>query len=373
VRIALVVTGGLHPGGREQVIPALLWFLERLAREHDVHAFALRHLPVRSTYQLHGATVHDLGRPEGRVRQTIALQRALRAAGPFDVIHGYFADPAGWVAAVAGRTMGIPTLVTCDSGEFTSLPQIDYGLQRTWRGRVSVKTACRFASGVHVMSTFMETLAQQQRLSPTRIVFGVDLGRFSFRETPDGPPWRLLQVASLNAVKDQSTALQALAIVRQRLNVELDLVGEDTLGGALQQRAASLGIANAVRFHGFLPQDALPALHRAAHLYVQTSLHEAAGVSVLEAAAAGLPVVGTRVGFVSDWAGKAAVAVPPGDPRALAHAIVDLLHDAGRRRDLAHAARAWVEQHDADHTARAMVRLYESLASSSRVRPDGQR
>ena len=85
------------------------------------------------------------------------------------------------------------------------------------------------------------------------------------------------------------------------------------------------------------------------------------GVAVFEAAAANVPVVGTRVGFVSDWDGAAAVAVPPGDPARLAAAIVQLLENPQRRHAIAHVAREWVERHDADHTATAMTELYRSL------------
>src|SRR6478672_10889644 len=100
MKIALVLTGGLHPSGREQIIPAWLWLVERLASHHEVHAFTLRHLPQPMTYQLAGATVHDLGRPQGHWAQWKALSAAMGAHAPFDVIHGYWADPAGVLAAL---------------------------------------------------------------------------------------------------------------------------------------------------------------------------------------------------------------------------------------------------------------------------------
>ena len=372
MRIAFVVTGGLHPSGREQIIPALKTLIEHLARDHDVHAFALRHLHKSTTYSLAGATIHDLGRPPGRFRQWRALSRAIRRVGGFDIIHGYWADPAGLLAAIAGRRFSIPVVVTCDSGEFISLPQIGYGLQRSTRTRAVVSTATQLASAVHVTTAFMSALAAKRGVAATCIPMGIDVSRIPFNDArPQGPPWRLLQVASLNRVKDQTALLRALALLRRSADVTLDLVGEDTLDGELQREAAALGLSTHVAFHGFVPNDNLAPFHREAHVYVQSSLHESAGVSVLEAAAAGVPVVGTQVGFVSDWAGRGAVSVPPGNHERLAAAILDLLQRPASGASLAHAARAWVEQHDANYTARALGRLYESVRSGAR--PERQR
>src|SRR5919201_2869321 len=82
MRIGLVVTGGVDASGRERVVPALLWLIERLARRHDVHVFALHYYREPRTYPLLGAKVHDLGRVEGppgfrRLRVGSRLRRAL--------------------------------------------------------------------------------------------------------------------------------------------------------------------------------------------------------------------------------------------------------------------------------------------------------
>ena len=89
MRVALVLTGGVDRSGRERVIPALLSFVERLARRHELIVYALRYHEQPCTYPLLGATVHDLGRPQGLGRQYGALVRSLRRDGPFDVIHAY--------------------------------------------------------------------------------------------------------------------------------------------------------------------------------------------------------------------------------------------------------------------------------------------
>ena len=95
VRIALVVTGGVDRSGRERVIPVLVALIERLARRHHVFVYVLRYHDRPCTYPLLGATVRDLGRPAGLRRQFSALMRALRQDGPFDVLHAYWAMPAG--------------------------------------------------------------------------------------------------------------------------------------------------------------------------------------------------------------------------------------------------------------------------------------
>jgi glycosyltransferase involved in cell wall biosynthesis len=177
----------------------------------------------------------------------------------------------------------------------------------------------------------------------------------------------LLQAASLNHVKDQATLLRALAIVRRSVDARLDLVGEDTLGGRLQADATALGIADAVRFHGFVPHDELAPFHERAHLYVQSSRHEGGGIAVLEAAAAGLPIVGTRVGYVSDWHPRAAAAVAPGDADALAAAILTLLADGAQRAALALAAHDLALRHDVDSAAARLSGLYESLRAPHRT------
>jgi glycosyltransferase involved in cell wall biosynthesis len=370
MNIAFIVSGGLHPSGREQVIPTLLALLERLGRRHHVHAFSVRHLREAASYALGGVNVHDLGRPGSgkflrRWNEWRALRTALAQHGPFDVIHGYWADPAGLLAVAAGRRLGVPSVVTCDSGEFVAVPDIRYGMQRAARTRALVSVACRLATRVHVATQYMQQLAAARGCDALQIPIGVDVKALSPSQSrTEGPPWRLLNVASLNRVKDHATLVDAFATAARRIDVRLDLVGEDTLNGAIQAHAARLGLADRLAFHGFRPFDELPAFYNAAHLYVQSSRHEAAGAAVMEAAACGVPIVGTRVGYVADWDAEAAVAVPPADAPALARAIVEALHDPARRAYLAAHARAFAETHDVDWTATELERLYASLLAT---------
>ncbi|MGE5245794.1 MAG: glycosyltransferase family 4 protein, partial [Betaproteobacteria bacterium] len=374
MRVGLVAAGGFDRSGCDRVIPALLWLVERLARRHDVHVFVLRHYAEPCTYQLAGATIHDLGRvtaPRGLSTAVHArrLVRALRRAGPFDVLHGYWAAPAGLAAGLAGRWLDIPALVSFDSGELVSLPDCDYGLQRSARERASVRLTARLAERLHVCSAHMLRLARAAGLEAECVPLGVDTQLFQPpARLPVGPPWRLVHVASLRPVKDQQTLLRAMALLlaRRADDIHLDIVGEDTLDGALQAQCAVLGLTRHVTFHGFQRISRLPAFYDRAHLHVLTSRHEAAGVVVLEAAACGVPTVGSCTGYVADWAPDAACAVPPGDPGELADAIDSLLDDPARRAALAAEAERRARAMSADRTAMGIEGLYAGVLQHRR-------
>src|SRR5262245_47937717 len=364
MRIALVVTGGFDASGRQHVIPTLLALVERLARKHDVFVYVLRYLTHPSTYRLLGATIRDLGRPTGLRQQYGRLLVALKNDGPFDVLHAYWGLPAGFVTAIAGRRLHVPSIVTCDSGEFVALPDIGYGLQLRSRQRLAIRITARLATKLTVCAQYQAQLAAAHGWSPCIIPFGVDCSAFVPGERIEGPPWRLLHIASLNPVKDHETLLQSFqALLKHGINAHLDLVGEDTLRGAAPALAARLGIADRVSFLGFQPTDALIPIYQRSHLFVLSSRHEAAGAVVLEAAACGVPVVGTAVGYIADWAPDRAVAVPTQNPAALADAIRESLLNRERREQRAAAARRWTVAHDVDWTSRELDHLYATLTT----------
>jgi glycosyltransferase involved in cell wall biosynthesis len=371
VKIALVVPGGLHPSGEREVVPSWLALFEHLSTRHELHAFVLKHLRDAQTYHLRGFTVHDLGRPSSglgltRIAQDRALMNALARVGPFDLIQGFFADPAGQLAARAGKRLNIPSVVTCDSGEFVSLPEIGYGSRRTSSGRRVVAEACTLATQVHVCTQFMADLAAAHKIRATIIpltsISSKTEGTSISAPRAKGASFRLVQVASLSRVKNQRLVIDALRLVREKVNAHLDLVGEDTLGGGLQNYAADCGLGTHVTFHGFLPQEGVRQILSTADLYVQSSLHEAAGVSVLEAAASSVPAIGTRAGYVADWSPQRAMALNNATPGSLADAIIALHADPQQRRTLAEAARAFALEHDAAWSAAKFDELYRRLA-----------
>lgn len=365
MRIALIVPGGVERSGTERVIPALLWLIERLAQRHEMHVFALEQYPQPCSYRLLGAMVHNLGTPVWLPRLRMAywwpaLVNRLRAYGPFDVLHAFWAAPTGLLAATAGRILQIPSIVSLAGGELVALPDIDYGSQVRRLDRQKVAATLRLATTTTVSSRYMAILAHGHGIRPQVVPLGVPAASCSTGQpVAAGPPWRLLHVASLNRVKDQPTLLRAFDLVRAREpGIALDIIGADTLQGEIQAMAHAMGLAGHITFHGFLPSERVRRFFQQAHLLVLPSRHDAAPVVMLEAAACAVPTVGTAVGYAADWAPKRALAVPVGDAGALATGILALLRDDRRRIDMGQAAYCWARAYDADWTAAQFQALY---------------
>lgn len=373
MRVVIIVPGGVDRGGQERVIPALLWLIERLARRHRVLVIALAQEPQPDVYPLLGAQVVNLGSAASRVagfglmRRLRQVRKAIHDHGGADVVHAFWVGTTSTLAVLMGRWLRVPVVVSVGGGELLWLPDIGYGGAGTRRGRAHAGLAWRLADGVSGGSQFVLERVRPRRADARWVPLGVDRGSFAGPvDRPAGPPWRLLHVASINRVKDQTTLLHALRrVLDEAPDVWLDWVGEDTLHGALQQLAADLGVAHAVHFHGVLPVRALPSLYQQAHLLIQSSRHESQGVAVCEAAACGVPTVGTAVGLVNELAPHAAWRVPVGDATALANGILTLLRHPDQRQQMGAAAQVWSQAHDADWTAHTFEALYESLRAQS--------
>lgn len=256
MKIAIVVPGGVDRSGVERVIPCLLWLIERLAAGDEVHVFALHQETRPGSWPLLGAQVVNAGGRLWRVRslrQMFAEHRRAR----FDVIHAFWAAGPGSVAATFSKAIGVPMVVTLPGGDLVGLPDIGYGAQLTRRGRLRVRFALAQAAAVVVPNRWMAAQAAAFGVASTVIPYGVALDRWPAlpprRRTE--PTLRLVHVANLNAVKDQPTLLKAArGLVGRGIDFRLEIIGLDTMAGAMQRLSDDLGLTRYVTFHGFLPQ-----------------------------------------------------------------------------------------------------------------------
>jgi glycosyltransferase involved in cell wall biosynthesis len=365
VRVAIIVPGGVDRTGIDRVVPAFLWLIERLARRHEVHVFAIRQEPEPGTWKLLDAQVHNIGSARGTIRRLLARFGAEHRSGkPFNVVHAFF----GWCgtpAALIGWRFRIPVVFHPAGGEFVDLHDIDYGMRTTLRGRISLRVALAGADRITVASGPMQALAATCGVNAERVPLGVALDRWpprAPRPRDTSRPLRLLHVGDIRPVKDQTMLMTAMGHLRDAgLAFSLDVVGLDTTDGAIQRSTAARRVESVTRWHGVLRREALRQLMEDADILLVSSRHEAGPLVVLEAAVAGVPTIGTAVGHIADWAPDAAVAVSVGDAAALARETVGLAADEPRRLAIAREAQRRATAMDADSTAAAFERIYEDL------------
>ena len=332
MRIGLVVPG-FSANAADWCIPALRHLARQLAGDDDVRVVALRYPYRAGRYRIEGADVLALG---GAARRGVGVlevwRRAVSALAaehrrqPFDVLHAFWATESGMLAAIAGRLLRVPTLVSLAGGELVALPAIAYGDQRLAWERCKVRTSLRLASAVTAGSDYVRHIAERhvQHGRLYRAPLGVPLDLFR-----PGTPGRtiddaaVVHVGTLTPVKDQATLLRAFAVARARLGRgSLDIVGAGPVRGELAQLAHTLDVAPSVRFLGEVDHAALPEVYRRSNVFVLSSLHEAQGMVAIEAALCGLAVVGTRVGVVPELTDCVA---PVSDAEGLADALTEAL------------------------------------------------
>ena len=151
-----------------------------------------------------------------------------------------------------------------------------------------------------------------------------------------------LTVNQLHPRKRLDLFLHAVAATRGAgIDLRALVAGEGAARAGLTATRDRLGLREAVTFCGFVPEDDLPALYAACDLYVHTGLAESFGLSVLEAAASGLPVVAVAEGgpleILRD--GDTGLLVPPAAP-SIAEAIIGLVRDPASARAMGARARA---------------------------------
>lgn len=225
---------------------------------------------------------------------------------------------------------------------------------------------------------FQSRLQQHYRVAPEKcwlLPNFIDLQPFaavaqcrSAIATPSKRALELLTVARLFPVKGLDVYLRALAQLHD-LPIRARIVGSGSAEYRqyLQALAAALGLSDRVAFTGAIEPEQVAAAYAAADVFVLPSRHEPFGIVLIEAMAAGLPVVATQVDgipYVVE-AGRSALLVPPGDVDSLAIAIRTLVQSADQRQTLAAAGRKRAQSFALDPGLQTLMAIYQSLDSTS--------
>jgi glycosyltransferase involved in cell wall biosynthesis len=288
------------------------------------------------------------------------LIRLWRAAGRSDLFHvmansGWswhlFAAPAIRIAAYRR----VPVVVNYRGGEAATF------LRRSHR---SVRNTMRRASKLIVPSGYLREVFAEHDMPAEVVPNVVDLRLFQPGERY-GSAGHLVVMRNLEPIYDNETAIRALALVRKQApQAHLTVAGVGPELARLESLAAELGLAGAVRFAGRLDRRQVAALYRAADIVLNPSTADNMPNSVLEALASGVPVVSTDVGGVPFLVehGRSALLVPARDPEAMARAVISLLDDPERKRNLVAAGLARVRQFAWSEVSPVLAEVYARAA-----------
>jgi glycosyltransferase involved in cell wall biosynthesis len=294
---------------------------------------------------------------------------------PFDLVHTSFAVPSGPSGVLLARRSGLPHVLSLHGGDLydpskTLSPHRTPLLKQTvrWVIHASDRVVAQSSDTRHrAVSIYGERDVDTIPLAVPRPSFTpVARGELGL-DLADGD-FVLVTVGRLVARKGLDALLQVMSQLGSA-RFKLVVVGEGPARSELETKARSLGVADAVRFAGYVSEERKRQILEASDLYVSTSLHEGFGIVFLEGMQHGLPVVcfdrGGQVDFVNDSVGRL---LPLGDLARCRAAILEIAGDAALRERLGAAARRLAEEYSVERYAQRYRNIYaECLAHSGRT------
>jgi glycosyltransferase involved in cell wall biosynthesis len=348
------------------------WAVHFARRGYEVHVISVD--PPGE--EIRDVTVHYLGRGRaqwgvsrwfryiGAVPRVRALLRWLQP----DILHAHYATGYGLLGSLAGSRLDVISVWGSDVLSFPRRSPLHAALVKLNLGR-----ADWICSTSHYMAREVRKYTNREVIVTP---FGVDVnefGRATRRADCEEAEVIIGTVRSLERGYGIEYLIQAFAALCHRrlpCSLRLLIVGAGSQRTRLERLAKTLGIENKTEFVGWIPHHRVPDYLRRMAIFVAPSVHEESfGVAVLEASAAGLPVVASRVGGLPEVVedGKTGLLVAPGESASLADALERLVTDVKLRRTMGEAGMAFVREHyDWQRTAQVVEDLYERILSARR-------
>lgn len=355
-------------GGAQTYVASLL---PALVGKFDVAVAAHGSGPLRQATEAAGVRflpLRSVRRPISLWRDLaglLELVRLLRRERP-DILHAS-SSKAGVLGRLAGFLAQVPVRIfTVHGWAFAAHSGIASRLYR-WVDRLveplTTMTICVSEREREAGLAAGTCSSERTVVIPNAVdVAGAPRARPLERERP-----LILAVGRLKAPKDFPTLIRALSDLPPD-SFQAMIVGDGPDRPGLEEEIQALGLSGRVRLAG--ERHDVPQLLAAADVFVLSSTSEGLPVSVLEAMAAGLPVIASRVGGVPEQVSddETGLLVEPGDPNELAAALNRLTADASLRRRLGAAGRARAEHaFDLDPFRRAHVALYSRELARRRL------
>jgi len=343
-------------------------FVSRLAaRGHRLHVVAENVEltgPIAGDVTIHRIPPRGRGRPDHQLATAWRIRRALDrvlAGERVDVVHQLNPVDVG-LTCLLGR--GAPPVVL---GPYVpSWPRTGHALEQV----KDIAHLCQQRRAAAVLLSTPAAGAKLRSRRPARheLGFGVDADVFRPADQPRAgrEPLTVLFLANVQRRKGILDLLRAFAMVDLPA-CRLVVAGDGPDMAHARELAESLELGDRIEFSGRLDRAQAAEAMRQADLYCLPSHGEPFGISALEAMASGMPVVGTKAGglghLIRPEGGRA---VAPGDPRALAEALIELLSDDELRRAMGGFNRELVERrYSWDAVVDELESVYDSLSAVS--------
>ena len=334
-------------------IHTIRWANGLYAVGHEVHIVS-QHPPLEpipSGVQLHLFPCHGVLSYFTMVR---SVRRLLRGLQP-DIVNAHYASGYGTTARLVGYRPWLLSVWGSDVYDFPRKSPLHH-----WLVKSNLLRADAVASTSRCMAA--QTRGIAPGLGDIAITpFGVDMAAFQgLAPAVQAQPgrWVVGTVKTMDHKYGIDTLIHAFALLLRKLaasdaalaeQLHLRLVGDGPQTTALQHLASKLGIADKVEFAGRVPHHEVPQALAGLDIYVALSRSdsESFGVAIIEAGAAGRPVVVSDAGGLPEVTvnGLTGLVVPRENPQAAADAIERLLRDADLRRRMGEAAQLHVAQH----------------------------
>jgi glycosyltransferase involved in cell wall biosynthesis len=352
VRLLALDLGPGMRGGQRQTALVLAGLS---ARGHSVRLLARRGSPLASDARARGLDTAEV--PAGSEASPALLLGVAREARTFRPELVYAGDARGHGAAVFGRAAANAPLVVHR--------RVVFAPGRSPLSRLKYRAAARYLAVSHAVAESLEAAgipSGKIALVPD----GLPPGAFRENVAPPPPPFRLVHAGAFDGMKGQDVVVETLArLAAGGIDAHALFLGGGPARAGVEALAASRGVADRCTFAGQVED---PGAHFAAsHLMLLPSASEGGPLVLVEAMAAGCPVVGHDVGgsreMVAD--GAAGVLVATLEFSAWEEAVRGVLLDAARRARLVEAGRAAADERRIEKTvARVEAELLRTLGGA---------
>lgn len=390
-KTVLHVVDGLGLSGKTRNLASVVSRLDRRRFAPVVCTLGAEPSPLVGQLEAARVPLHVIACSDGiNVRAALRLAR-LAWSVKADIVHCYNPRPMLY-GGLAARAIGIRAAVGSLSAFACQVPDRSYGFlpqplattsrRNVYRNRLAA-TSMRFV--VSVSPSLGRRFCQYNGvpLEKLRVItYGADVHAVDRVSAAQASELRrqcgfqpedvvIGSVGRLVEQKDYPTQLQAFAFAAARVpRLRMAIAGDGPLRSKLEQMARAFAIADRVRFLGHV--EDVPALLRSVDLFALASKFEPFGVALLEAKAAGLPIVATAVNEIPEMVtqGESGLLASPADASSMAALFVRLAQDRDLRVRFGARARIEAQQHSLEAVVAAHESLYDAaLACRSQILP----